>query len=221
MFEVHNADIVLSDFLDDFDDFGQIQLNRIENRLFLSFVLPEGNLHFFFIEFLPHRLGNSDHHNELRLPRVKELQFILHVEQSIFADHIERLVVPAEDVKFRSIYVHLYLVLALQLFDLFLVDLVEDCPSIVVRSQIHRVLLREAGRTVVEDAATFPLLFLCFLGLVLQLPLPLEVVLLVLLVEGSDEFEVVDAGLLERVDHHFEVLFAVDSDLLAEVVLPR
>lgn len=221
MFEVHNADIVLSDFLDDFDDFGQIQLNRIENRLFLSFVLPEGNLHFFFIEFLPHRLGNSDHHNELRLPRVKELQLILHVEQPIFADHIERLVVPAEDVKFGSIYVHLYLVLALQLFDLFLVDLVEDCPSIVVRSQIHRVLLREAGRTVVEDAAAFPLLFLCFLGLVLQLPLPLEVVLLVLLVEGSDEFEVVDAGLLERVDHHFEVLFAVDSDLFAEVVLPR
>jgi hypothetical protein len=221
MFEVHNADIVLSDFLDDFDDFGQIQLNRIENRLFLSFVLPEGNLHFFLIEFLPHRLGNSDHHNELRLPRVKELQLILHVEQPILADHIERLVVPAEDVKFRSIYVHLYLVLTLQLFDLFLVDLVEDCPSIVVRSQIHRVLLREAGRTVVEDAATFPLLFLCFLGLVLQLPLPLEVVLLVLLVEGSDEFEVVDAGLFERVDHHFEVLFAVDSDLFAEVVLPR
>lgn len=221
MFEVHNADIVLSDFLDDFDDFGQIQLNRIENRLFLSFVLPEGNLHFFFIKFLPHRLGNSDHHNELRLPRVKELQLILHVEQPIFADHIERLVVPAEDVKFGSIYVHLYLVLALQLFDLFLVDLVEDCPSIVVRSQIHRVLLREAGRTVVEDAAAFPLLFLCFLGLVLQLPLPLEVVLLVLLVEGSDEFEVVDAGLFERVDHHFEVLFAVDSDLFAEVVLPR
>ena len=54
MFEVRNSDIVLSDFLDVFDDFGQIQLNRIENRLFLSFVLPEGNLHFFFIEFLPH-----------------------------------------------------------------------------------------------------------------------------------------------------------------------
>ena len=80
MFEVHNADIVLSDFLDDFDDFGQIQLNRIENRLFLSFVLPEGNLNFFFIELLPHGLGNSNQHNELRLPRVKELQFILHVE---------------------------------------------------------------------------------------------------------------------------------------------
>ena len=221
MFEVHNADIVLSNLLDDFDDFGQIQLNRIENRLFLSLVLPEGNLHFFLIEFLPHRLGNSDHHNELRLPRVKELQLILHVEQPILADHIERLVVPAEDVQFGSIYVHLYLVLALQLFDLFLVDLAEDCPSIVVRSQIHRVLLREAGRTVVEDAAAFPFLFLCFLGLVLQLPLPLEVVLLVLLVEGSDEFEVVDAGLLERVDHQFEVLFAVDSDLFAEVVLPR
>jgi len=221
MFEVHNADIVLSDFLDDFDDFGQIQLNRIENRLFLSFVLPEGNLHFFFIEFLPHRLGNSDHHNELRLPGVKELQLILHVEQPIFADHIERLVLPAEDVKFGSIYVHLYLVLALQLFDLFLVDLAEDCPSIVVRPQIHRVLFREAGRTVVEDAAAFPLLFLGLFRLVLQLPLPLEVVLLVLLVEGSDEFEVVDAGLFERVDHHFEVLFAVDSDLFAEVVLPR